>query len=53
MATDQAHCAITQSGDVWSIFAELGGRQLRVTGDLANDFLDLVHGVGRMLCAVC
>lgn len=45
MVTYQAHCAVAQPGDLWSILAELGGRQLGVTGDLANDFLDLVHGV--------
>ena len=45
MVTYQTHCAITQSGDLWSILAELGGRQLGVTGDLANDFFDLVHDV--------
>jgi len=37
---------------MWSVFAELGGRQLWVAGDLANDFLDLVHGVGCLFCAV-
>lgn len=45
MVTYQAHRAITKSGDLWSILTELRGRQLGVTGDLANDFLNLVHGV--------
>ena len=52
MMTYQAHCAVTQPGDMWSILAELSSGQLRVTGDLANDFLDLVHGVGCLLCVV-
>ena len=43
--TYQAHCAVAHASDLWSILAELSGRQLGVTGDLANDFLDLVHGV--------
>lgn len=50
--TYQAHCAIAQPGDLWSILAELGGWQLGVTGDLANDFPDLVHGVCCVLCVV-
>jgi len=43
--TYQAHCAVAHTSDLWSILAELSGRQLRVTGDLANRFLDFVHGV--------
>ena len=53
MVTYQAHCAIAQPGDLWSILAELGGRQLGLTGDLADDFLDLVHGVCYLSGVVC
>lgn len=45
MMTYQAHCAVAHTSDLWSILAQLGGGQLRVTSDLANDFLDLVHGI--------
>jgi len=45
MVTYQAHRAIAQSGDLRSVLAEFGGRQLGMAGDLANDFLNLVHGV--------
>jgi hypothetical protein len=41
--TYQAHRAIAQSGDLRSILAELGRRKLGLAGDLANDFLYLVH----------
>ena len=50
--TYQAHCAVAHASDLWSIFTELGGRQLRVAGDLANDFLDFVHGVCCVVCVV-
>ena len=45
LMTYQAHCAVAHASDLWSIFAELSGRQLGVTGHLANGFLDFVHGV--------
>lgn len=50
--TYQAHRAVTQPGDLRSILAEFGGRQLGVTCNLANDFLDLVHSVCCVVCFV-
>jgi hypothetical protein len=49
LATYQAHCAVAQPGDLWSILAELCSRQLGLASDLANGLLNLVHDV---VCSV-
>lgn len=51
----QAHRAVTQPSDMWSILAELGSRKLGLASDLANDLLYFVHGVafvGRAISVI-